>query len=117
MRQDESVTEAIVAILCTAPSELFGVAALCRVASTVVSGLARGIDTAALTNAIEKGGQVIAVIGTAIGESYPHENASLQDEIAPRFLLVSQVPIVRSSRQRPPQNRACFPGPKSCTRS
>jgi DNA processing protein len=76
---------------------------------TVVSGLARGIDTAALSTAIGKGGRVIAVIGTAICDYYPPENARLQDEIAERFLLISQVPIVRSSRQRPPQNRMFFP--------
>lgn len=76
---------------------------------TVVSGLARGIDTAALTAAIGKGGQVIAVIGTAICDYYPPENAQLQNEIAERFLLISQVPIVRSSRQRPHQNRMFFP--------
>lgn len=76
---------------------------------TVVSGLARGIDTAALTSAIAKGGQVIAVIGTAICDHYPTENASLQDDIGRRYLLISQVPIVRSSRQRPNQNRLFFP--------
>jgi DNA processing protein len=76
---------------------------------TVVSGLARGIDTAALTSAVKEGGQVIAVIGTAICDYYPPENVSLQDEIARRHLLISQVPIVRSSRQRPHQNRLFFP--------
>lgn len=76
---------------------------------TVVSGLARGVDTVALTTAIAKGGPVIAVIGTAICDYYPPENVKLQDEIAGRFLLISQVPIVRSSQQRPPQNRMFFP--------
>jgi DNA processing protein len=76
---------------------------------TVVSGLARGIDTAALTTAMENGGHVIAVIGTAICDYYPPENASLQDDIARRFLLISQVPIVRSSQQHAFQNRMFFP--------
>jgi DNA processing protein len=58
----------------------------------VVSGLARGIDTAALTGAIEAGGQVIAVIGTPIDKAYPAENAELQQEIYRKHLLVSPFP-------------------------
>ena len=76
---------------------------------TVVSGLARGIDTAALTSAIEARGRVIAVIGTPICDYYPPENRSLQEEIARRFLLISQVPIVRHSRQQTHLNRFFFP--------
>ncbi len=84
-------------------------ALLVRDGYTIVSGLARGIDTAVLQTAISEGGQVIGVIGTAISESYPPENVALQDEIANHYLLISQVPIVRSSRQRPKQNRMFFP--------
>jgi DNA processing protein len=76
---------------------------------TVVSGLARGIDTEALTTAIKSHGQVIAVIGTPLTEHYPPENADLQDRIAREFLLISQVPVIRYSRQKPPQNRLFFP--------
>lgn len=76
---------------------------------TVVSGLARGIDTEALTTAINVGGRVIAVIGTPLSEHYPPENAELQDRIEREFLLVSQVPVCRYSLQKPPQNRIFFP--------
>lgn len=76
---------------------------------TVVSGLAAGIDTAALTGAIEAGGHVIAVIGTPLGQYYPRENRPLQDLIAKEHLLISQVPILRYQRQAPPQNRLFFP--------
>jgi len=76
---------------------------------TIVSGLARGIDTVALTTAIEMKGQVIAVIGTPISDHYPPENVNLQDHIAREFLLVSQVPVCRYSIQRPPQNKIFFP--------
>jgi DNA processing protein len=62
----------------------------------IVSGLARGIDTVALTTAIKMGVQVIAVIGTAVCDHYPPENSSLQDEIAWRHLLISQVPVPHS---------------------
>lgn len=57
---------------------------------TVVSGLAKGIDTAAHTGAIEAGGSTIAVIGTPIDRAYPAENAALQEQIAIDHLLVSQ---------------------------
>ncbi len=62
---------------------------------TVVSGLAKGIDTAALTAAMEAGGKVIGVIGTPICDYYPKENQELQMEIARKHLLVSQVPVLR----------------------
>jgi DNA processing protein len=56
----------------------------------VVSGLAKGVDTEALTAAIEAGGSVIGVIGTALDQAYPIENASLQELIALEHLIVSQ---------------------------
>lgn len=63
---------------------------------TVVSGLAKGVDTAAMEAAMEvEGGKTIGVIGTPINEAYPKENAPLQDKVAQRHLLVSQVPFYR----------------------
>jgi DNA processing protein len=56
----------------------------------VVSGLAKGVDTEALTAAIEAGGSVIAVIGTPLEQAYPIENAPLQELIARNHLIVSQ---------------------------
>ena len=56
----------------------------------MVSGLAKGIDTAALTTAISAGGSVVAVIGTPLDRAYPIENAPLQEKIAAEHLLVSQ---------------------------
>ena len=66
---------------------------------TIVSGLARGIDTAAHTAAIAAGGFTIAVLGTPITECYPPENRGLQRKIADEHLVISQVPIVRYARQ------------------
>jgi DNA processing protein len=57
---------------------------------TVVSGLARGIDTAALQATLDAGGRAVAVIGTGIGRIYPAENRGLQQEIAKRGLVLSQ---------------------------
>lgn len=56
----------------------------------IVSGLAEGIDTAALSSAIENGGDVVAVIGTPLDQSYPAKNKRLQEEIYRNHLLVSQ---------------------------
>lgn len=76
---------------------------------TIVSGLAKGVDTAAHITAIENGGSTIAVIGTPITEYYPPENKELQDLIAEKHLLVSQVPIWRYSTQDYRSNRLFFP--------
>jgi DNA processing protein len=56
----------------------------------VVSGLAAGIDTEALTGAIEAGGRVVAVIGTPLDQAYPAANRDLQEAIYRDHLLVSQ---------------------------
>lgn len=57
---------------------------------TVVSGLARGIDTAAHAAALMAGGRSMAVMGTGILARYPRENGALADWIATRGALVSQ---------------------------
>jgi DNA processing protein len=76
---------------------------------TIVSGLARGIDTVAHKTAIDAGGFTVAVLGTPITEHYPPENRDLQQFIADKHLVVSQVPIVRYSRQHVRANRYFFP--------
>ena len=63
---------------------------LARAGIVVVSGLARGVDTEALTAAVTAGGRVVAVIGTPIDRAYPAENASLQEQIYREHLLISQ---------------------------
>ena len=76
---------------------------------TIVSGLAAGIDTTALTTAMNYGGNVIAVIGTPITDFYPKENRELQAQIASEHLLISQIPILRYRRQNWRTNRFFFP--------
>jgi DNA processing protein len=73
---------------------------------TVVSGLARGIDTAAHTGAMRTG-RTIAVIAGGIDCPYPPENADLQRRIAEQHLIVTEAPIgtVPQARHFPRRNR------------
>ncbi len=59
---------------------------------TVVSGLARGIDTAAHKGALAAGGRTIAVVGTGIDEVFPPENGGFIESVRSAGLLVSQFP-------------------------
>ncbi len=75
---------------------------------TVVSGLARGIDTAAHEGAIASGGRTIAVIGSGHGKLYPPENAALAGRIADGHgAVVSTFPVDRSPDKQtfPMRNR------------
>lgn len=76
---------------------------------TIVSGLAKGIDTVAHRTAIDMKGRTIAVIGTAIHKVYPQENLILQNHIASEHLVISPVPILRYLQQSPLSNRFFFP--------
>lgn len=76
---------------------------------TIVSGLAKGVDTAAHEAAIEHGGETIAVIGTPLDQAYPKQNTELQRRIASHYLLISQVPVLRYSRRSWEWNRLFFP--------
>ena len=67
---------------------------------TVVSGLARGIDTTAHTATMEYGGSTIAVLGTPLSRVYPKENSGLQEAIMKDHLVVSQYPVDHVTRPR-----------------
>ncbi|HKK00762.1 MAG TPA: DNA-processing protein DprA [Desulfuromonadales bacterium] len=59
---------------------------------TVVSGLARGIDTAAHQGALLGGGPTVAVLGCGIDQVYPPENARLFDEVVVNGAILSEYP-------------------------
>ena len=60
---------------------------------SVVSGLARGIDTAAHEGAVASKGRTIAVIGSGHGKLYPPENKALAEKIAEQGAVVSEFPV------------------------
>jgi DNA processing protein len=60
---------------------------------TIVSGLARGIDSCAHLGAIKQQGSTIAILGCGVDVVYPPENGALYREIASKGLLISEFPL------------------------
>ncbi len=80
---------------------------LARRGITVVSGLARGIDTEAHRGALEAGGRTLGVLGSGFKHFYPVENRQLAEKIAEQGCIVSEFPCDRPPRPRnfPRRNR------------
>jgi DNA processing protein len=91
-----------IAMVGTRQSTLYGREACGRLAGqlaasgiTVVSGGARGIDTAAHEAALRAGGRTIAVLGTGMDIVYPAENIKLYQRIAEQGAVITQFPFGR----------------------
>jgi DNA processing protein len=76
---------------------------LAYVGVTVVSGGARGIDTAAHQGALSAKGRTVAVLGTGINLIFPTENAELFERIAANGAVITQFPFNR------PADKQSFP--------
>lgn len=94
LQDDDARSIAVVGTRNATPDGIHRAARMSRLLAekgiTVVSGLARGIDTAAHRAALTAGARTIAVLGTGITRCYPAENADLATEIAGNGALVSQ---------------------------
>lgn len=90
----------MLAVVGTRRPTAYGTAAASRLAKdlssaglTIVSGMARGIDTAAQRAVLESGGNTVAVFGCGVDEVYPAENRKLAGEIAQKGLIISEFPM------------------------
>lgn len=91
--------EAAVAVVGTRACTPYGLAAaeqlgyaLAKRGLLVVTGLARGIDTAAALGALRGGGSVVGVIGSGLDVVYPPDNKSLFDDVARVGAILSEYP-------------------------
>ena len=96
LHPDDALAIAIVGSRRATP---YGIAATEQLASdlagrgvTIVSGLARGIDTAAHRSALAAGGRTLAVLGCGVDVVYPPENAPLARAIESHGAILSQFP-------------------------
>ncbi len=66
---------------------------LARHGVSVVSGMARGVDTSAHKGALQAGGRTVGVLGCGIDKIYPPENRKLYQEMSEKGCLVSEFPL------------------------
>jgi DNA processing protein len=94
LREDDAFSVAVVGTRLPSPLGVKRAGRMARQLAekgvTVLSGLAKGIDTAAHRAALEAGGRTIAVLGSGIRKIYPRENEGLAEKIVAKGAVVSQ---------------------------
>ncbi|MGC6424673.1 MAG: DNA-processing protein DprA [Lentimonas sp.] len=108
------VDQPCIAIVGTRRATLYGrsvakrfASELARMGFCIVSGMARGTDTAAHEGALEVGGKTVAVLGCGLDIIYPPENLDLYKQIAQEGAVVSEFPFGRRADRQtfPMRNR------------
>ena len=111
---DYTVDRPCIAIVGTRRATLYGrsvakkfAAELSRLGFCIVSGMARGTDTAAHEGALEAGGKTVAVFGCGLDIIYPPENIDLYKQIAAHGAVASEFPFGRRADRQtfPMRNR------------
>lgn len=106
--------EAAIAIVGTRGATDYGIRTAARLAeeltrrgALVVSGMAQGVDAAAVRGALKAGGPVVSVLAGGLDIIYPRENRDLYEEVAARGTLLSEYPPGTEHRgiQFPIRNR------------
>lgn len=92
--------EAAVAIIGSRKATAYGMAAsqsiaafLARAGITVVSGFARGVDSAAHKAALDAGGRTLAILGNGLDICYPSENRGLAPAITRQGAFLTEYPL------------------------
>ena len=96
----ELLQSIMLAVVGTRRPSTYGIAAterlspdLAQAGLTIVSGMARGIDTAAHRSVLAVAGNTVAVFGCGVDMLYPAENRKLALELADKGLLISEFPM------------------------
>jgi DNA processing protein len=91
-------------------SERFG-SSLARAGFSIISGLARGVDSFAHKGCLEAGGRTLAIIGSGLTKIYPEENRDLAAEIATSGAVISEFAMeVGPSRENFPRRNRIIAG-------